>query len=237
MAEHEQETGYIGLDLASTSKETLELFVEEAADPAIFREILDANRHRSEVVELLLTHANTPEEVRTDAAQVLSVPVPKAEDMALMKRREAEQRAREIQEQVREERLVKRIQKLTVSEKIKFAMRGNNEVRGVLARDSNKLVVLAVLDNPKMTESEVESLARNRSIMEEALRTIAKNREWMRNYNVQHSLVTNPKTPVAISLKLVSTLKKKDMQLLEKNKNVSDAIRNTARKFVKSQKV
>jgi hypothetical protein len=35
----------------------------------------------------------------------------------------------------------------------------------------------------------------------------------------------------------VSTLKKKDMQLLEKNKNVSDAIRNTARKFVKSQKV
>jgi hypothetical protein len=237
MAEHEKETGYIGLDLASTSKETLELFVEEAADPTIFREILDANRHRSEVVELLLTHVNTPEEVRTEAAQVLSVPVPKAEDMALMKRREAEQRAREIQEQVHEQRLMKQIQKLTVSEKIKFAMRGNSEVRGVLARDNNKLVVLAVLDNPKLTESEVEALARNRSIVEEGLRTISKKKEWMRSYTIQHSLVTNPKTPVAISLKLVPHLKKKDLQRLEKNKNVSDAVRNTAKKFVKSQRV
>jgi pentose-5-phosphate-3-epimerase len=131
---------------------------------------------------------------------------------------------------------VKQIQRLTVSEKIKFAMRGNNEVRGVLARDTNKLVVLAVLDNPKITESEIEALARNRSIMEEALRTISKNREWMRNYNIQHALVLNPKTPVAISLKLVPGLKKKDMQLLEKNKNVSDALRNMARKFVKFQR-
>lgn len=231
-----EDSRLIELDLGSTSKETLELFVEEASDPAIFREILDANRSRVEVVRLLVEHANTPDEIREEAASIMSVPVPSAADVASLKRREAEQKAREIQEKHREERLSNRIKKLTVSEKVKFALRGNSEVRGLLSRDGNKLVALAVLENPKITEPEVEAMARSRSSMEDALREIAKKKEWVKNYQIQLALASNPKTPVGVSMKLVQGLKKRDLQHLEKNKNVPDAVRNTAKKFLRQGK-
>lgn len=221
----------IGLDLANTSRETLELFVEESADATIFKEILDANRNRTDVVRLLVEHANTPEDIRDEAAKVLSVPVPSETDVAVVKRREAERRALEIQEKRREERLSNRIKKLSVTEKIKFAMKGNSEVRGILSKDSNKLVVLAVLDNPRITDPEIEGLARNRSIIEDVLREIARHRDWMKNYQVQLALATNPKTPVGISMKIVPGLKKRDIKGLETNKNVPEAVRTTAKKF------
>lgn len=231
-----EDSQLIGLDLANTSLETLELFVEEASDPTIFKEILDSNRTRPEAVRLLVDNANTPEEVRAEAARVLSVPVPTETEVAVIKKRSAEQRAREIQERQREERLVNRVKKLTVSEKIKFAMKGNSEVRGILSKDTNKFVVLAVIDNPRITDPEIEAMARNRHIIDDALREIAKKREWMKNYQVQFALANNPKTPVGISMKIVPGLKKRDLQGLEKNKNVPEAVRVTARKFVKKIK-
>ncbi|NIR15791.1 MAG: hypothetical protein GWN86_18415, partial [Desulfobacterales bacterium] len=151
----------IGLDFSTTSKETIELFVQESTEDDVFSDILESNKTRPDIMKLLLEHPNTPEAIRQRAAQSMNVPVPRSEDLALAKRRDAEQRARDIQEQ----RLVSRVQKLSVSEKIKIAMKGGSEIRKILARDSNKLVVLAVLDNPKITDSEIEAMARSRSII------------------------------------------------------------------------
>lgn len=231
-----EESFQIGLDLGSTSPETIELFMSEASDPAIFREILEANRERTEILNLLREHPETPEEVRAEAASALGVAAPSEEDIRVQKIREAERKAREIQEKHSEDRLINRIHKLSVSEKIKFAMRGNKEIRGILLKDSNRMVVLAVLDNAKITEPEVEAVARSRQIMEDALRVIAKNREWMKSYSVQLALVTNPKTPMAIAMKFVTGLKKKDLQLLEKNRNVPEGVRTAAKKALKPAK-
>lgn len=231
-----EETHLIGLDLGSTSPETIELFMSEAADPEIYREILAANRHRKEILNLLREHPDTPEDVRAEAARALGVAAPSEDEVRQQKIREAEQRAREIQEKHREDRLINRIQRLSVAEKIRFAMRGNKEIRSILLKDSNRMVVLSVLDNPKITEPEVEAVARSRSIMEDALRAIAKDREWMKSYTIQLALVTNPKTPVAISMKFVPGMKKKDLQLLEKNRNVPEGVRAAAKKALKTAK-
>jgi hypothetical protein len=122
---------------------------------------------------------------------------------------------------------------MSISEKIKIAMKGNSEARGILSKDANKLVLLSVLDNARITITEIEAMARNRSILDDALRVIAKNKEWTKNYAVVHALVTNPKTPPAISMRFLPTLKKRDMGLLTKNKNVSEAVRSMAKKFTK----
>jgi len=231
-----EESHLIGLDLGSTSPETIELFMSEAADPAIFREILEANRERREILNLLREHPETPDDVRAEAARALGVAAPSEDEVRTQKIREAEQKAREIQEKHRDDRLVNRIHRLSVAEKIKFAMRGNKEIRGILLKDSNRMVVLAVLDNPKITEPEVEAVARSRQIMEDALRNIAKNREWMKSYSIQLALVTNPKTPMAIAMKFVPGLKKKDLQLLETNRNVPEGVRAAAKKALKPSK-
>jgi len=229
------EAGRIGLDLGNTSKETLELFVEEAADPSIFKEILESNKSRPDVIRLLYEHGNTPDDVRSEAAEALKLPVLSSTQVAEVKKKSHAVRPPEPEE-ARMNRLTKKVGSLSVSEKIKLALKGGGEARGILIRDSNKLVVLSVLDNPKITESEIEAVARNRSVMEDALRVITKNREWMKNYSVQLALTNNPKTPVPITIKLVPYLKKKDIQMLEKNKNVPEAVRATARKFAKASK-
>ena len=228
----EQDSSMIALDLASTSKETIELFMEESADDKVFEEIFDSNQSRPEVIRLLYEHSNTPDEIRAKAASALSLPVPTTEEVK-KSREQAELKKQEQPKEKRKEKLALRVQKLTVSEKVKFAMKGSGEVRGVLIRDSNKQVILSVLANPKITDSEIEAVARNRSILEDALRVIAKKKEWTKNYSIKLALVQNSKTPVGLAMKFVSTLKKKDLKQLEKNKNVTEGVRALAKKMTK----
>jgi hypothetical protein len=58
----------------------------------------------------------------------------------------------------------------------------------------------------------------------------------MKNYGVVFGLTRNPKTPPAISMKLLPRLNERDMKLLGMDRNVPEAVRIAARKYtVKSQ--
>jgi hypothetical protein len=126
--------------------------------------------------------------------------------------------------------VVQQLANMTVPEKVMAAMKGGREMRSVLVRDSNKLVALAVLSSPRLTETEVESIARMGSVSEDVLRTIASTRAWMKNYGVVVALVQNAKTPLAISMNLMGRLIEKDLKLLSINRNVPETLRITARK-------
>lgn len=65
-----------------------------------------------------------------------------------------------------------------VKDRMKLGLKGDREARNILIRDPNKLVSSAVVNNPKITEQEVERIAAMRSISEEILRQIAMNRQW-----------------------------------------------------------
>ncbi len=109
---------------------------------------------------------------------------------------------------------------MTVSEKLDLARKASKEARTILMRDSNKLVQLAVVNSPKITESEIISIAANRQVTEDVLREIGMNREWLRNYQVRLALVNNPKTPLSIAMAQVTYLNQRDLGLLAKSKGV-----------------
>jgi hypothetical protein len=121
---------------------------------------------------------------------------------------------------------------LPVTEKIKLAMRGTREQRGVLVRDANRIVSVAVLSSPKLTEAEVEGFARMANVLDEVLRIIAGNRAWTKNYSVISALARNPKTPPAVSLSLAHRLNERDLKLLSVDRNVPEGLRIAARKLV-----
>jgi hypothetical protein len=121
---------------------------------------------------------------------------------------------------------------LSIVERMKLAMKGTRAQRAVLIRDSNKLVSSAVLSSPKLTESEVEAFAKMANVSEEVLRIIANNRAWTKNYSVLSALARNPKTPPAISMQMVSRLNDRDMKSLSIDRNVPEAVRLIARKFM-----
>ena len=127
---------------------------------------------------------------------------------------------------------LQRIASMTVAQRIGRAMKGSREERAILIRDPNKIVAVAVLSSPKMSESEIESVAKMASISEEVLRIIASNRAWTKRYGVIVALARNPKTPVAISMNLLGRLSERDLRAISTDKNVPEALRITARQKV-----
>jgi hypothetical protein len=216
----------IGIDLSAASPLLIDVLMEDAADESVFEEIAKANENRPEILRLLLENPAVPDEIRQRVSTIMSVPV-KAKSEIIKAHKTPEERVQTI---------FQRIQKLGVSERILLALRGGKEIRTILFRDANKSVSLGVLDNPKITDTEVELIAKSRSVPEEALRKIAKKKTWMKKYEIVHALVTNPKTPPGIVLSLLTGLKTRDLSLLEKNRNISEGIRGTVKKILKARR-
>lgn len=137
--------------------------------------------------------------------------------------------------QVRES-TVQKIAALNVAQRMALAMKGSREERAVLIRDPNKIVAVAVLSSPKLTETEVESIAKMANVSDEILRIIGFSRAWTKNYAVVHALARNPKTPVAMSMNFLARLSDKDLRNLSTNRNVPDVLRVSARKRVVIEK-
>jgi hypothetical protein len=110
-------------------------------------------------------------------------------------------------------------------------------LRQILIRDANPIVALAVLNNNAFNEQEIESVAGNRSVVEEVLGEIARRREWIGQYRVALALVKNPRTPLALSVRLVSRLAVRDLRLLARDRNVPDAVRSTAGRLYRIKRV
>lgn len=121
---------------------------------------------------------------------------------------------------------------LPVIDRMKLAMRGTREQRSQLIRDSNRLVAVAVLSSPKLTESEVEAFARMANLSEDVLRIIAMNRAWLKNYNVVAALTRNPKTPTPLAMSFLQRLNERDLKMLSIDRNVAEPVRLAARKFL-----
>jgi hypothetical protein len=129
-----------------------------------------------------------------------------------------------------------RIARMSTKDRIKFALKGTREVRMILIRDPNRPVCAAVLQNPRITDQEVETISALKSVNEEVLRLVGTNRAWTRSYSVIHNLVRNPKTPVALSLNFLNRIQSRDLRALGSNKNIPEVVRTMAgRLYLKRQ--
>ena len=130
------------------------------------------------------------------------------------------------------ESLVQQLATMSFTDRIKAAMKGSREMRAILIRDPNKMISAAVLSSPKLSESEIEGFSRMANVSEEVLRVIAANRSWTKSYSVIVGLAKNPKTPVGVSLNLMSRLNDRDVDALSKDRNIPESLRAAARRKV-----
>lgn len=133
------------------------------------------------------------------------------------------------------ETLLQKISRMTPAEKIKTALTGNQEERLLLIRDSNKLVARAVLQSPKLSDAEIEAYAAMKNVSEEVLRLVSTNRAFMKSYSVVRSLLNNPRSPIDITLPLLTRLNERDLKGLSLNKNVAETLRGMAIKLIKQK--
>ena len=130
---------------------------------------------------------------------------------------------------------LQKISKLDVKGRIQLAMKGTKEERSILVRDGTKVVALAVLDSPKITDSEVEKFASQRNVLESVLRGIPLKRRFMKHYGIVRNLVCNPRTPIDVSITLIKNLLVQDLKNLSGNKEVSETVRKSALRLFKQK--
>lgn len=129
-----------------------------------------------------------------------------------------------------------RIANMSPGQKIKLAYLGNKESRGILIRDRNKQVAVAVVKSGRLTDAEVVAHAGNRNLPDDVLREMAANREWMRKYPIKVALVNNPRCPPSVAVGIVNVLQVKDLEALGRNRNVSSVVFTLAGKMAQQKK-
>jgi len=199
------------------------------------KEIIENNTYRPDILTFIMNHPLTPEDARQLAAETLKLPVPAIKKEIVPEHTASDHEGKSFSER-KTKRMLQTIQGLKMGEKLQLALRGSHEIRSVLLRDTNPQIIGAVLNNPKITDSEIELLAKQKTTSIDIIREIAKKREWTKNYLIAYALVSNSKTPIGIAIKHINILRTKDLAKIEKDKNVPDAIRANAKKLIDARK-
>jgi hypothetical protein len=143
--------------------------------------------------------------------------------------------APQVQGEIKRVNTVQKINGLDVKGRIQLALKGNKEERSILIRDGTKVVALAVLEAPKLSDGEVEKFALQKNVLEAVLRQIPLKRRFMKNYVVVRNLVSNPRTPLDLGLGLMKHLLVQDLKNISANKEVSETVRKLALKMYKQK--
>jgi hypothetical protein len=130
----------------------------------------------------------------------------------------------------KEKSTLQKIAAMSPAQRLALAMKGTREERTILVRDPNRMVAVAVLSSPKLTETEVETIAKMANVSEDILRIIGKTRAWLKNYAIVSALTRNSKTPIGVSLNLLPRLIEKDVKALATDRNIPEVLRFAARK-------
>jgi hypothetical protein len=175
--------------------------------------------------------ATTPEAI-SDAKAEAALRAVLGEEMAAFARQLVEESDGEADQDNRDLSLYSVIQNMTVFQKIRLGRMGNKEARGLLVRDRNKIVAIASITSPRITDNEVVSISQSRNVCEDVLRMISMSREWTRNYQVKLGLATNPKCPLPAAVKFVNYLQDKDLRQIMRSKDVPSAVATHARRIL-----
>ena len=94
---------------------------------------------------------------------------------------------------------------------------------------------VAVIQSSRITEGEIAKVALSRTAPQEVLQYIYNNRQLVKNYQIKVNLVNNPKMPVAVSMRFLSSLRSAEVKAVAKNKNVPQGLATAAKKLMEKK--
>jgi hypothetical protein len=124
---------------------------------------------------------------------------------------------------------------LTMPQKMRLAMLGNRFVRSTLVRDVNRVVAVAAISAPGVTEMDAAKYAGNHSLIDDVVKYIAGRRDWTRSYGIKLALIQNPKTPIPEAIRFMPHLRERDLRIIARSRGVSSAVVAQARKLLTSR--
>lgn len=142
----------------------------------------------------------------------------------------------DTEKEVEERSLFESIREMSIPQKIKLALFGNQTARTILIRDvSNKQIPMMVLSNPRITDNEIFEISKNSNMDERVLREIGSNLTWMKPYAVKLAIVSNPKVPIDVSLKWIKHIRDKDLRILGRSKGIPQTVSTQCKKILETR--
>lgn len=147
-----------------------------------------------------------------------------------------EELAREEEEGGRAGTIRQKIAKMNIAQKIRLSTVGSREAIKILIRDPNKLIHMAAIRSPRIKLGDVKRLSSNKSLPDGVITYIAKNRQWSSDYEVLVNLTMNPKTPLSEVTGFLKHLRKRELQQVSKNRNISHQVSRLAKRMMKQRR-
>ncbi|MEM9728343.1 MAG: hypothetical protein AAF997_07145 [Myxococcota bacterium] len=129
--------------------------------------------------------------------------------------------------------LQSKIRNMNIGEKIRMALLGNAAARSILVRDPNRIVAMAAISSPAISETEAKNASQSREVSEDVLRYIGNKREWLRSYEIKRHLCNNPKTPLAMSMGFLNHLRRNDLRTLARSRGIPGPLKQAAKRRAK----
>jgi hypothetical protein len=141
----------------------------------------------------------------------------------------ASQLPRELVKQLGPERPLRPADRpLTLGERKALARTHRRDKLLLLLRDPHPQVVAIVLDNPHVTEADVVKMASTRPAVPDALARIAGHPRWSVRHAIKRALVLNPSTPLAVAIRIATTLRAVELAELAGDHSLPEPLRRHA---------
>jgi hypothetical protein len=117
---------------------------------------------------------------------------------------------------------------MDVTQRIRLAMKAGRPERQLLVRDNSPQVLTALLANPRLEDEEVLQIVQSPYTSSGVVQQIASSQRWSSSYEIQLAVVRSPKTPLPLVLRLLESLRTKDLGVLAKSSAVRDNVKKAA---------
>ncbi len=124
-----------------------------------------------------------------------------------------------------------KIAKMSISERVRLATIGGRGALNLLIRDPNKLVHMAAARSPRLQYPDIRSWARDKNLPATVIAFIAAQKEYTGHYEVLQGLCTNPKTPLADTMKFLNHLRTNDLKTLSSDRTIPQQVSRQAKQL------
>ncbi len=183
-------------------------------------------------------------EERLKAADNIEIPPELLDDQFLSDEDQAERDRQLIDEDEEDEtskgnspKLEELLRTLNVAQLVALGTKGKRSARRALLRHTNRMVAIAAVSSPMISEPEIIEACNSKVTHTDAIGFVLRDKKdnWVRNYQVKLALVNNPKTPLPDAMRLVPSLNARDLKATSKSRNVPQGVRNLANKLSKGR--
>lgn len=126
---------------------------------------------------------------------------------------------------------------LTLGERKSLARRRDRDLLARVLRDPHPDVIAILLENPALTETDVQRLCARRPVPREVLRQVFRSARWVARYKVKLALAQNPYAPLDVRMQLAPQLSRPDLMRLRRGEQLPGPLAESCRRMTEKATV